>query len=334
MKIFQHFSALVAAAFLFGPAAFAGDVSADQDWRAYQAVAEAQAPTSMSSKSPLERARWYEESSLKRRAAALAFIEKYPDDPRRWIIVDRLDAGTPRFVKDWGPLDEGGVPRKPVLDKAAAAAWSAKVEGLKTAIARATDVPEELKASWSMREEERQKYVAQIQSILKGWRGAVAPNFAVRDLAGREVKLSDYRGKIVILDFWATWCGPCLESMPHTQEVAARYKEQDVVILGSCTADTRAAFEKWVNKNQERYPDILWVHDPAEKSADVISKRLYNVPCLPSRFVIDRDGRVVDLVIGYLPDEVILEVALANAGVKVDPALVARGTEQRKKRGF
>ncbi|MEY4087918.1 MAG: hypothetical protein RJB55_189, partial [Verrucomicrobiota bacterium] len=59
--------------------------------------------------------------------------------------------------------------------------------------------------------------------------GVVAPDFATQDPAGKTIRLSDFRGKVVVLDFWAPWCGPCIAAMPHTQEVAAQYKDQGVV---------------------------------------------------------------------------------------------------------
>jgi peroxiredoxin len=162
--------------------------------------------------------------------------------------------------------------------------------------------------------------------------GDMAPDFTMQDLAGRPVKLSDYRGKIVILDFWATWCGPCQNSMPHTQEVTARYKGQGVVTLGSCTLDTRVAFERWMRTNQQKYPDIVWGHDAAEKGPDTISASLYGVQGIPKQFIIDPHGKVVAMVTGYLKGETILEAALAKAGVNVDPALVAKGEQDLKNR--
>jgi peroxiredoxin len=162
--------------------------------------------------------------------------------------------------------------------------------------------------------------------------GAVAPDFAMTDANGRKVKLSDYKGKVVVLDFWATWCGPCVASMPHTQEVAAHYKDQGVVVIGSCTSDARAAFETWVRKNQSKYADFVFAHDAAEKGPERASRKLYGVRGIPAQFVIGRDGKVAAFVGGYKSGEVLLEGALAKAGIKVDPAIVAQAALDQKKR--
>ncbi len=162
--------------------------------------------------------------------------------------------------------------------------------------------------------------------------GATAPDFTTQDLAGKDVRLSDFKGKVVILDFWATWCGPCMAAMPHTQKVAAQYKDQGVVVLGSCTSDTRGAFERWVRANQAKYPDILWSHDKAERGDKNISRTLYGVGGIPCQFVIDREGKIVEIVTGYMEGEVILDAALAKAGIKVAPEIVAKGAEDVKRR--
>jgi peroxiredoxin len=162
--------------------------------------------------------------------------------------------------------------------------------------------------------------------------GATAPDFTTNDVVGKPVKLSDYRGKVVVLDFWATWCGPCLNSMPHTQEVAAKYKDQGVVVLGSCTSDAREKFETWVKANQAKYPDFIFSHDPAERGADRVSAKLYGVGGIPQQFIIDRDGKIAATVTGYLAGEVLLDAALAKAGIKVDPAIIAKAAVDAKKR--
>ncbi len=163
--------------------------------------------------------------------------------------------------------------------------------------------------------------------------GAMAPDFTSQTRDGKTVKLSDFKGQVVILDFWATWCGPCMAAMPHTQEVAKHYKEQGVVVLANCTNDTRAKFEDWVARNQATYPDILWTHDAAERKPERASAKLYGVAGIPTQFIIDRTGKIVDIVIGYQKGEVILDAALAKAGVNVPAEIVERGAKQLKLRG-
>lgn len=162
--------------------------------------------------------------------------------------------------------------------------------------------------------------------------GAEAPDFVTQDLEGRNVRLSDFRGKVVILDFWATWCGPCMAAMPHVQQVAAQYKDQGVVVLGSCTSDTRAAFEAWVRRNAERYPDIIWSHDAAERTDARASRALFGVGGIPTQFVIDREGRIVETLVGYMPGEVLLDAALAKAGIEVPAEILTRAEANRRAR--
>ncbi len=162
--------------------------------------------------------------------------------------------------------------------------------------------------------------------------GAVAPDFESQDLAGKTVKLSDFTGKIIVLDFWATWCGPCKASLPHTQEVAQQYKDQGVVVLANCTSDGRKAFEAWSQKNQGDFPDIIFTHDKAEKGPDRASRKHYGVGGIPQQFVIGRDGRVAAIVDGYVAGEVLLEGALAKAGVTVDAATLEKAAADQRKR--
>lgn len=122
--------------------AHAADPQADADWQAYAGVYQTPPPRPTKELSVLERVSWGEKLALKRRELALAFIEKYPADPRRWDIVLQLQPTSPRFVKDWGPLDEKGVPSKPVIDEVAATAWKARIAELQAAMAKAPDLSE------------------------------------------------------------------------------------------------------------------------------------------------------------------------------------------------
>ena len=162
--------------------------------------------------------------------------------------------------------------------------------------------------------------------------GVMAPDFAMTMRDGKQMKLSDLRGKIVVLDFWATWCGPCVAAMPHVQEIADHYKDQGVVVLASCTSDERSKFDAWVDSKTQDYPNVMFAFDPLEKSADRASRKLYGVSGIPQQFVIDKDGKVVAEVGGYRKGEVLLDAALAKAGVKVDAATLEQAAKDQAAR--
>ncbi len=88
-----------------------------------------------------------------------------------------------------------------------------------------------------------------------------------------------------------------------------------------------------MRRNREKYPDIVWSHDPAERKPERASNKLYGVRGIPTQFIIDREGKVVDIVIGCMMGEVILDASLAKAGVKVAPEILAQAEKQLKARG-
>lgn len=154
--------------------------------------------------------------------------------------------------------------------------------------------------------------------------GAVAPDLAGTDLAGKEVKLSDYKGKIVVLDFWATWCGPCRASLPHTQDLAKHYKNKGVVVFAFCTSDNREKFAEFVKANREKYADIVFVCDPIERGSsnfnDRPAKKLYGVSGIPTQFVIAADGKISSALVGYSEGDHRLDDALVKLGLPAKPA--------------
>ncbi len=128
--------------------------------------------------------------------------------------------------------------------------------------------------------------------------GTPAPDFTVQDKKGGPVKLSDYKGKVVVLDFWATWCPPCRRSLPHTNEVAKQFADKGVVVLAVCVSDTQTAFDGWLPQHPE-YDSITFAIDPSKRGDPNATGHLYHVSGIPTQYVIGKDGKVVTSFVGY-----------------------------------
>lgn len=140
--------------------------------------------------------------------------------------------------------------------------------------------------------------------------GDVAPDFSVKDAHGKSVKLSDFRGKTVILDFWATWCWPCNQSLPHTEAVVEKNRDKNVVALAVAIWDSQAGFDAWIPKHN--YPHIDFAIDPSPQGKDVASA-LYHIPSTPTAYVIDPNGKIVSVVAGYTGPTDDLQAAIDTA---------------------
>jgi thiol-disulfide isomerase/thioredoxin len=149
--------------------------------------------------------------------------------------------------------------------------------------------------------------------------GVIAPPFTVETPEGTPLGLADFKGKVVILDFWATWCGPCLSSMPKLEKLYQRVKDQNVEVLSLNVYDDRDTFRTWISENRGSKYNFTFAFDPAEKgSAESVAGQKYNVPGLPTLYLIDGEGRVAAAFLGA--QEAKLIKALETLGVKVgDP---------------
>jgi cytochrome c biogenesis protein CcmG/thiol:disulfide interchange protein DsbE len=123
--------------------------------------------------------------------------------------------------------------------------------------------------------------------------GKPAPDFTFPDLDGRQVSLSDFTGKVVLVNIWATWCPPCRDEMPSMQKLYERFKGEHFEILAvSIDADGREAVAPFMQQMNLTFPALL---DPEEKI-----RSLYAITGVPESFIIDRNGILARRVIGPL----------------------------------
>lgn len=128
--------------------------------------------------------------------------------------------------------------------------------------------------------------------------GEDAPDFTVTDANGKPVRLSDLRGSVVVLKFFATWCGSCRQSLPHTEEVVQQFAGKKVTTLLIDIWDSEKALRKWQRQNGSKYPALHFAVDPTPQGKD-IATTLYHVSTTPTVYVISADGKIVATIAGY-----------------------------------
>ena len=124
--------------------------------------------------------------------------------------------------------------------------------------------------------------------------GQLAPEFNLKRFDGKAVKLSDYRGKIVFVNFWATWCEPCKEEMPSMQRLYQKMQNRPFEILAiSLDQGGKPAVDAFLKQTQLPLTFQI-LHDPDQAT----SKKLYHTTGVPESFIIGKDGKVIKHVIG------------------------------------
>jgi len=120
---------------------------------------------------------------------------------------------------------------------------------------------------------------------------SIAPDFTLESLDGRSMRLSDLRGKAVLLNFWATWCGPCKIEMPWFVDFQKQYGSQGLQIVGVAMDDaSKADIAKFAKDMGVNYPILI--------GKESVGDQYGGVPALPESFVISRDGKIIDKIIG------------------------------------
>jgi len=124
---------------------------------------------------------------------------------------------------------------------------------------------------------------------------APAPDFVLDSSTGKPVKLSDLKGQVVMINFWATWCGPCRQEMPLLESIYKQYRTKDFTLLGVNVEPDPKAADAWLKKTPVSFP-VLY---------DVESKvsNLYKVAGMPSTVFVDRKGNVRVIHRGYKPGD-------------------------------
>lgn len=120
--------------------------------------------------------------------------------------------------------------------------------------------------------------------------GSQAPDFSLADLDGNPIRLADLRGRPVIVNFWASWCGPCVEEFPLLRDAAARHADDGLVIVGIVYRDRSEAARDFMTRNGGTWPAAM---DPGERGAEA-----YGILAPPETYFIGRDGTIVARQLG------------------------------------
>ena len=172
------------------------------------------------------------------------------------------------------------------------------VSGCSKGTAKQAQAQTQMKSSSSASSENAKAVKA--AGLLSKEEGPVAPAWTLEKIGGGTASLADYKGKVVILDFWDTWCPPCKKEIPGFIELQEKYGDQGLVVIGAAFGrDGKGAVEQFVKEWKMNYPVVI---------ADGQTNRVYGgINSIPTTFVIDRDGQARAKHVGYVQKEVFEE---------------------------
>jgi len=112
----------------------------------------------------------------------------------------------------------------------------------------------------------------------------------LKDMNGKKVRLKDYRGKVVLLNFWATWCGPCVDEMPFLEKLHLHFKDADFILLAVSLREKKETVKKFIDENKLTFKILL---DPQGKTMGS-----FGIWSIPATFIVDKKGALVGKAIG------------------------------------
>jgi peroxiredoxin len=123
--------------------------------------------------------------------------------------------------------------------------------------------------------------------------GGFAPDFTLKSAAGNNLRLSEHRGQVVMINFWASWCGPCRQEMPLLDELQQRYSPAGFTVLGVNVEQDPAQARRLLKQMDISFPILF--------DADSVVSKLYDVSAMPVTVMVDRDGKMRYLHKGFKP---------------------------------
>lgn len=138
-------------------------------------------------------------------------------------------------------------------------------------------------------------FVASGAAVPKSTPVEPAPDFTLKSLSGENIRLSELRGNVVMINFWASWCGPCRQEMPLLEQLYQRYNALGFELLGVNVEQDVDDAKRWLADRPVSFPVLL---DPQNELT-----KIYQVKAMPSTILVDRDGNVRHLHKGYKPGD-------------------------------
>ncbi|MCE7061961.1 peroxiredoxin [Dyadobacter sp. CY343] len=133
-------------------------------------------------------------------------------------------------------------------------------------------------------------FAARLSNLRNVKIGSLAPDFSQLDTAGKKVSLSDFRGKYILIDFWASWCGPCRAEHPRLKKEFEKYKERDFSIIG-ISLDKKSERDAWIRAIQK--DKLVWSQLSDLQGWSNQVARMYDIHAIPANFLIDPNGIVI-----------------------------------------